>query len=182
MFFKPTQKTLPCGIGNFLLNKTLKYFKNNYDDKEYGYYKIEIDRQNNNVNYVLKNPLDNNSPFRICLITFPLLKEERWLDDLVACQISMFYKSEVKETLGEEDMLQVAIKKYGGNFKIADRKEGFYKIYKWVDTETEVELAFGYQVDRLRFTTIKSVLISDTEKKDIPISVRSSRFSEEKIF
>ena len=69
-----------------------------------------------------------------------------------------------------------------GNFKIADRKEGFYKIYKWSDTETEIELAFGYQVDRLKFSSVKAVLISEIEKQNVAVNAKNNIFSEEKIF
>lgn len=161
------KKNLPRGIGNFLLDKTLRYYKNIFDEIGYEYYKIEIDRQKNNINYVLRNPSDITNPFRVCLITFLLSEAEElgWFDDVVNYQVSLFYRYEVKETIREENILQTAIKKYGSNFKTFSEKDGFYKLYRWSDTVTEIELAFGHQIDMLKFNDFKTILLS--QNKDV---------------
>ncbi len=165
-------RMLPRGIQDYQLGKSLRFFRDLYDPKLWGEYKVELNRRENIASFVLRYPQQPNLPFRLVTVECPVTDAHQWLEDATAYRLSFFYTPEVKRQLGDTGMLEQAIKRYGHAPTTLNVDAGFYKMYGWDDEKTRIELGLGQQYDRLQFLDAAQLEwrtpASQRDKKPLP--------------
>ena len=147
-------KALPRGIKELMLGRSVNVLREAYNPKEWGEYKVELNRGEGILSFVLRFPQDPKNPFKVVSADCPVSDSSESLFENASYRLSFFYRPEVKRELGEPLMLEHASKRYGRSPTSAPTISGFYKTYRWEDAKTRIDLGLGYQYDRLQFMDI----------------------------